>query len=65
MRLSSMLAAAVAATFVTAAHAEPVVLKAAYLFDSKSGQLTQGGTVVVDGEKIVVDRRHGAGERAR
>lgn len=53
MRLSSMLAAAVAATFVTAAHAEPVVLKAAYLFDSKSGQLTQGGTVVVDGEKIV------------
>ena len=30
----------------------PVVLKAAYLFDSKSGQLTQGGTVVVDGDKI-------------
>lgn len=53
MRLSSMIAAAIAATFVTAAHAEPVVLKAAYLFDSKSGQLTQGGTVVVDGEKIV------------
>jgi imidazolonepropionase-like amidohydrolase len=53
MRLSSMIAAAIAATFVTAAHAEPVVLKAAYLFDSKSGQLTQGGTIVVDGEKIV------------
>jgi imidazolonepropionase-like amidohydrolase len=48
-----MIAAAIAATFVTAAHAEPVVLKAAYLFDSKSGQLTQGGTIVVDGEKIV------------
>ena len=53
MRLSSMIAAAIAATFVTAAHGEPVVLKAAYLFDSKSGQLTQGGTVIVDGEKIV------------
>jgi imidazolonepropionase-like amidohydrolase len=53
MRLTSMIAAAIAATFVTAAQAEPVVLKAAYLFDSKSGQLTQGGTVVVDGEKIV------------
>jgi imidazolonepropionase-like amidohydrolase len=53
MRLSSLIAAAIAATFVTAAHAEPVVLKAAYLFDSKSGQLTQGGTVVVEGEKIV------------
>src|SRR4030095_7846557 len=53
MRLSSMIAAAVAATFVTAAHGEPVVLKAAYLFDSKSGQLTQGGRVVVDGERIV------------
>jgi imidazolonepropionase-like amidohydrolase len=53
MRLSSMIAAAIAATFLTAAHAEPIVLKAAYLFDSKSGQLTQGGTVVVDGEKIV------------
>ena len=53
MRLSSMIAAAIAAIFVTAAHAEPVVLKAAVSFDSKSGQLTQGGTVVVDGEKIV------------
>ena len=29
------------------------MLKAAYLFDSKSGQLTQGGTVVVEGDKIV------------
>jgi imidazolonepropionase-like amidohydrolase len=53
MRLSSLIAAALAATFVSAAHGEPVVLKAAYLFDSKSGQLSQGGTVVVDGEKIV------------
>lgn len=47
----------VAATFVLVAHsaqsAQPVVLKAAYLFDSKSGQLTSGGTIVVEGDKIV------------
>ena len=57
MRLMSMIVAAVAALFVAAAHAaqdtQPVVLKAAYVFDSKSGQLTQGGTVVVQGDKIV------------
>lgn len=53
MRLSSLIVAAIAATFVAAAHGAPVVLKAAYLFDSKSGQLTQGGTVVVDNDKIV------------
>jgi imidazolonepropionase-like amidohydrolase len=53
MRFSSVIAAAVAAAFSVAAHAQPVVLKAAYLFDSKSGQLAQGGTIVVDGEKIV------------
>ncbi len=54
--LKSMIIA-VAATFAVAAHGAqstgPVVLKAAYLFDSKSGQLTQGGTVVVEGDKIV------------
>jgi imidazolonepropionase-like amidohydrolase len=57
MRPSSMIVAAFAAAFVAAAHGAqstgPVVLKAAYLFDSKSGQLTQGGTVVVEGDKIV------------
>jgi imidazolonepropionase-like amidohydrolase len=53
MRFSSVIAAAVVAAFSVAAHAQPVVLKAAYLFDSKSGQLAQGGTIVVDGEKIV------------
>ena len=57
MRLKSMIVAAIAATFAMAAHGAqstgPVVLKAAYLFDSKSGQLTQGGTVVVEGDKIV------------
>jgi len=55
MRLTSMIVAAVAATFAAAtpvAQGAPVVLKAAYLFDSKSGQLTQGGTLVVDGDKI-------------
>ncbi len=53
MRLTSLIVAAIAATFVAVAHGEPVVLKAAYLFDSKSGQLTQGATVVVDNDKIV------------
>jgi imidazolonepropionase-like amidohydrolase len=55
MRLKSMIVAAVSATFAAAAPVAlgaPVVLKAAYLFDSKSGQLTQGGTLVVDGDKI-------------
>ena len=56
MHLKSMMVA-VAATFAVAAHGAqstgPVVLKAAYLFDSKSGQLTQGATVVVEGDKIV------------
>jgi imidazolonepropionase-like amidohydrolase len=55
MRLKSMIVAAVSATFAAVAPVAlgaPVVLKAAYLFDSKSGQLTQGGTLVVDGDKI-------------
>jgi imidazolonepropionase-like amidohydrolase len=49
--------AAVAATFIPVAHgaqsAQPVVLKAAYLFDSRSGQLTTDGSVVIEGDKIV------------
>jgi len=57
MRLKSMMVAAIAATFAVVAQGAqstgPVVLKAAYLFDSRSGQLTQGGTVVVEGDKIV------------
>ena len=36
-----------------AESAGPIVLKAAYLFDSKSGQLTNGGAIVVEGDKIV------------
>jgi len=36
-----------------AAEAETVVLKAAHLFDSKSGRLSEGGVVVVQGDKIL------------
>jgi len=61
MRATSILVAAIAATFVAAADSAedtsqntgPVVLKAAYLFDSKSDQLTQGGMLVVEGSKII------------
>jgi imidazolonepropionase-like amidohydrolase len=56
MRVSSIIVAAVAATFAAVAHgaqdSQPVVLRAAYLFDSKSGQLTQGGSIVIQGDKI-------------
>jgi imidazolonepropionase-like amidohydrolase len=33
--------------------AQPIVLKATYLFDAKSGKLTQGGQIVVQADKIV------------
>ena len=33
--------------------AQPIVLRAAYLFDAVSGQLTNGGTIVVQGDKIL------------
>ncbi|MBL8265736.1 metal-dependent hydrolase family protein [Steroidobacter sp.] len=55
MRLAVQLALAMiaAAGSVHAAEtSQPVVLKAAYLFDSKSGTLSNGGTVVVEGNKI-------------
>ncbi len=38
---------------VAAEPAAPVVLKAAHLFDARSGQLVSNGVVVVQGEKIV------------
>lgn len=44
--------AAVVGSVQAGEPAQPVVLKAAYLFDSKSGQLTNGGAVVVEGDKI-------------
>jgi imidazolonepropionase-like amidohydrolase len=55
MRLTVKLALGLAAIVGTAQAAEtpqPIVLKAAYLFDSKSGQLTNGGAVLVEGDKI-------------
>jgi imidazolonepropionase-like amidohydrolase len=57
MRLAKVSALAMC-VFVSAAalSAEPetvVVLKAAHLFDGKSGRLTGGGAIVVQGEKIL------------
>src|SRR5262245_17557631 len=33
--------------------AQPIVLKASHLFDARSGRLTNGGVVVIQGERIV------------
>jgi imidazolonepropionase-like amidohydrolase len=55
MRFAVKLALGLAAIVGTAQAAEtpqPVVLKAAYLFDARSGQLTNGGAIVVEGDKI-------------
>ncbi len=55
MRLAVKLALGLAAVIGSAQAAEPtqpIVLKAAYLFDSKSGNLTNGGAVLVEGDKI-------------
>ena len=55
MRLAVKLALGLVAV-VGSVHAaeptQPIVLKAAYLFDSKSGTLANGGTVLVEGDKI-------------
>lgn len=55
MRLMSCLVVGLAAAFILApaAHARPMVLKSARLFDGKSATLTTPGVVVVDGGKIV------------
>ncbi|HEY4368431.1 MAG TPA: amidohydrolase family protein [Steroidobacteraceae bacterium] len=61
MRLLSSVALSLVLTFVcmqstpAVAAAEPatVVLKAAHLFDSKSGRLSEGGSIVVQGDRIV------------
>ena len=57
MRLATVSALAMCVLVSTAAlSAEPepvVVLKAAHLFDGKSGRLTDGGAIVVQGEKIL------------
>ncbi|HEY0942452.1 MAG TPA: amidohydrolase family protein [Steroidobacter sp.] len=55
MRLAMKLALGLAAIIGSAQAAEtprPIVLKAAYLFDARSGQLTNGGAIVVEGDKI-------------
>lgn len=44
--------AAVVGSVQAAEPVRPVVLKAAYLFDSKSGNLTNGGVIVIEGDKI-------------
>ncbi|HEY0684436.1 MAG TPA: amidohydrolase family protein [Steroidobacter sp.] len=55
MRLAVKLALGLIAAVGSAQAAEtpqPIVLKAAYLFDAKSGQLTNGGAILVEGNKI-------------
>lgn len=55
MRLAVKIALGLAAVVSTVHAAEPVqptVLKAAYLFDSKTGKLINGGAVVIEGDKI-------------
>lgn len=52
--------AAVASTVHAAEPAQPTVLKAAYLFDSKTGKLVNGGAVVVEGDKIKAVGAQGA-----
>ena len=57
MRLAVKLALGLAVVVGSAQAAEtpqPIVLKAAYLFDSKSGNLTNGGAVLVEGDKIKI-----------
>jgi len=51
--LSLGLLSALAVSAQTPAPAQPVVLKAAHLFDGKSGRLISPGVVVVEGERIV------------
>ena len=57
MRFATFIAAAITAVVSTSAgSAEPepiIVLKAAHLFDGESGRLTNGGVIVVQGEKIL------------
>jgi imidazolonepropionase-like amidohydrolase len=53
---AAVLAASMTASMTYAAETAetpaPIVLKAAYLFDSKSGRLTNGGMLLVQGERI-------------
>lgn len=68
MRLAVQIALGLAAIVSTAHAAEPVqptVLKAAYLFDSKTGKLTNGGALVVEGDKIKAIGAQGAPANAK
>src|SRR4051794_13280586 len=52
-RLLSALAATLIATNAFAAEpAAPIVLKASHLFDSKTGKLMEGATIVIQDDKI-------------
>lgn len=54
MRLAMVCALMLAASAVNSAEsAPPFVIKAAHLFDGRSGRLTDNGVVVVQGEKIL------------
>ena len=68
MRLAVKIALGLAAVVSTAQAAEPVqptVLKAAYLFDGKTGKLVNGGTVIVEGDKIKAVGAQGAPANAK
>ncbi len=53
MNLVATLLAGLAITCVASgAEERPIVLKASHLFDSKSGRLTDGGVVVIQGDRI-------------
>ena len=52
MNLVATLLAGLAITCVASgAEERPIVLKASHLFDSKSGRLTDGGVVVIQGDR--------------
>lgn len=50
--VATLLASLAVSTVAGGAEERPIVLKASHLFDSKSGRLTDGGVVVIQGERI-------------
>src|SRR5687768_16177125 len=68
MRLAVRIAlglAAVVSTAQAAEPAQPMVLKAAYLFDSKAGKLINGGALVIESDKIKAVGAQGAPANAK
>jgi len=55
MRLATVCALMLASLAANAAESAPppLVLKAAHLFDGRSGRLTDGGVIIVQGERIL------------